>query len=374
MKIWTILASIIISLIGCKAKEELIKERLNPVSGPQTMAEKLIATGEETDKDSLLFPGERHLTNIKQLTFGGENAEAYFSYDASRLIFQSTRDNYECDQIYTMNIDGSDVRLVSTGKGRTTCSYIFPDGSKILYSSTHLNNPDCPPLPSYEHGYVWAIYPSYDIFTANLDGKDLQRLTYSDGYDAEATMSPDGKKIVFTSVRDGDLEIYTMNPDGTDIKRLTHTKGYDGGAFFSLDSKRIVYRAHHIKDDEEAKSYETLLKQGLIRPNKLDIFVMDADGANQMQITANGAANFAPYFHPNGKQIIFSSNLGDRGGRNFDLYLINVDGTGLEQVTFNKTFDGFPMFSHDGKKLVFASNRNGKAPGETNIFIADWVE
>lgn len=374
MKLWAILVLIIIALTGCKAREQLMKEGSYPSSGPQTVVERLMATEEETDTDSLLFPGERHLSNIKQLTFGGENAEAYFSYDASRLIFQSTRDNYKCDQIYTMNIDGSDLRLVSTGNGRTTCSYIFPDGSRILYSSTHLNNPDCPQPPSYEHGYVWAIYPSYDIFTTNLNGDDLQRLTYSDGYDAEATISPDGKKIVFTSVRDGDLEIYTMNIDGTDVKRLTHTRGYDGGAFFSLDSKRIVYRAHHIKDDEEREGYETLLKQGLVKPNKLEIFIMEADGANQMQITDNSAANFAPYFHPNGKQIIFSSNLGDRGGRNFDLYLINVDGTGLEQITFNDTFDGFPMFSHDGKKIVFASNRNGKVAGETNIFIADWVE
>lgn len=320
------------------------------------------------------FPEEKHLSNIKQLTFGGENAEAYFSYDGNKLIFQSTRDDYTCDQIYTMNADGSDVMLVSTGEGRTTCSFIVPNEKRIIYSSTHLGSAECPPLPSYEHGYVWPLYETYDIFSANIDGANLKKLTDTDGYDAEATISPDGKKIVFTSNRDGDLEIYTMNIDGTNVKRLTFTKGYDGGPFFSLDSKKIVYRAHYPKDKKDMQDYETLLKQGLIRPSTLEIYVMDSDGLYKTQVTNNGAANFGPYFHPNGNQIIFSSNLGDPKGRNFDLYLVNIDGTGLEQITFNNTFDGFPMFSHDGKKLVFASNRNAKAKGETNIFIADWLD
>lgn len=317
---------------------------------------------------------EKHLKNLKQLTFGGENAEAYFSYDASKLILQSTRDNYECDQIFTMNSDGTDVKLVSTGKGRTTCSYIFPNESKIIYASTHLFDQNCPPKPSYEHGYVWALYTGFDIFSANLDGSNLKRLTFTEGYDAEGVMSPDGKKIVFTSVRDGDLEIYTMNPDGSDVKRLTFQKGYDGGPFFSLDSKRIVYRAHYPKEGKELERYEMLLKKGLIEPKALELYVMDADGSNKIQVTNNGAANFGPYFHPNGEQIIFASNAGDPKGRNFDLFLINVNGSGLEQITFNESFDGFPMFSHDGKKLVFASNRNAKIRGETNVFIADWID
>jgi len=172
---------------------------------------------------------------------------------------------------------------------------------------------------------------------------------------------------------DGDLDIYTMNLDGSGVKRLTTMLGYDGGPFFSLDGKKIVYRAYHPRDPGEIREYETLLREGLVKPSRMELFVMDADGKNQRQITNNGAANFAPYFHPNGRQIIFSSNLGDARGRNFDLYLINEDGSGLEQITFYPDFDGFPMFSHDGKKLVFASNRNGKVRGETNIFIADWV-
>lgn len=318
--------------------------------------------------------GERRLANIKQLTFGGENAEAYFSYDGTKLIFQSTRDGYGCDQIFTMNADGSDVKLVSTGAGRTTCSFIFPDGERIIYSSTHLGSEDCPPPPSYAHGYVWPLYDTFDIFSADLDGSNLTRMTTNNGYDAEGVISPDGKKIVFTSVRDGDLDIYTMNSDGTDVKRLTDTVGYDGGPFFSLDSKKIVYRARHLTDDTEIGTYRELLKQGLVKPSQLEIFVMDADGANQRQVTNNGAANFGPYFHPDGERIIFCSNLSDPDGRDFDLYLINIDGTGLERITFNDTFDGFPMFSHDGKKLVFASNRNAQVKGETNVFIADWVE
>ena len=331
-------------------------------------------TNESDGTQQNWIDGEKHLANIRQLSFGGENAEAYFSYDCKKLIFQSTRDGYDCDQIFTMNIDGSDVKLVSTGKGRTTCSYIVPNKESIIYSSTHLGSPDCPPVPGHEQGYVWPLYKTFDIFAADIDGSNLTRLTSTDGYDAEGTISPDGKKIVFTSVRDGDLEIYTMNVDGTDVKRLTHKKGYDGGPFFSFDNKKIVYRAHYPTSDEELANYEMLLSQGLVRPTELEIYVMDADGSNQTQVTDNHAANFGPYMHPNGRQIIFASNLADPKGRNFDLFIINVDGSGLEQITFNSTFDGFPMFSHDGKTLVFASNRNAKVRGETNVFIADWIE
>jgi len=322
---------------------------------------------------SLKHPQEKHLANVKQLTFGGENAEAYFSGDGRQLIFQSTRDGSGCDQIYIMNVDGSGVRRVSNGEGVTTCSYFFPAGGRILYSSTHLAGKECPPKPSYAQGYVWALYAAYDLFTARPDGSDLRRLTDTPGYDAEATISYDGSKIVFTSVRDGDLDIYTMNTDGSGVKRLTTAKGYDGGAFFSLDGKKIVYRAYHPTDPSEIADYENLLRQGLVRPSRMEIFVMDADGKNQRRITNYGAASFAPYYHPNGRQIIFSSNLGDPRGRNFDLYMIHEDGSGLERITFDPEFDGFPMFSHDGRKLVFASNRNGKVRGETNIFIADWV-
>jgi Tol biopolymer transport system component len=339
----------------------------------------LISLGKPVQKQAvnqdapLLLSEEKHLRNIRQLTFGGENAESYFSADGKKLIFQATRDGQACDQIYEMSIDGSGLKRLSTGRGRTTCAYYFPDGKRIVYSSTHLAHPDCPPRPDYSKGYVWALYPGYDIFSAKPDGSDLKRLTQVDGYDAEATIAPDGKKIVFTSLRDGDLDIYTMDLDGRNVRRLTTEVGYDGGPFFSYDSQWIVYRAHHPQNEKEIADYKSLLKENLIRPTKLDIWVMKADGTGKRRLTDNGAANFAPYFFPDGKRVIFSSNMGDKRGRNFDLYAINIDGSGLERITFNETFDGFPMFSPDGKKIVFASNRNAKAQGDTNIFIADWV-
>jgi len=327
-----------------------------------------------TQTPNLALPQEKHLRNIRQLTFGGENAEAYFSADGKRLIFQSTRDGRECDQIYTMNVDGSDVRMVSTGDGRTTCSYLFPNGRRILYSSTHLGAKQCPPRPDFSQGYVWAVYDTFDIFTAKPDGSGLKQLTNTPGYDAETTITRDGKKLVFTSKRDGDLDIYTMDANGKNVKRLTSELGYDGGPFWSYDGKQIVYRAYHPQSEKEKADYVALLKQNLIRPTVLDIWVMNADGTNKRQVTHLNKASFAPYFFPDGKRIIFSSNAADPKGRDFDLYMIKSDGTGMERVTYNDTFDGFPMFSPDGKKLVFASNRNAKARGDTNIFIADWVE
>jgi Tol biopolymer transport system component len=321
----------------------------------------------------LALPQEKHLRNMKQLTFGGENAEAYFSSDGKKLIFQSTRDGRECDQIYMMNIDGSDVKLVSTGAGRTTCSYFFPGDKRILYSSTHLGGKQCPPRPDFSQGYVWAVYDTFDIFTAKPDGSDLKQLTNTRGYDAETTISRNGK-LVFTSKRDGDLDIYTMDRDGKNVKRLTNELGYDGGPFWSYDGKQIVYRAYHPQTEKEKADYIALLKQNLIRPTVLEIWVMNADGSNKRQVTHLNKASFAPYFFPDGKRIIFASNVADPKGRDFDLYMINVDGTGIERITYNDTFDGFPMFSPDGKKLVFASNRHGAKQGETNIFIADWVE
>jgi TolB protein len=323
--------------------------------------------------DKLVLPNEKHLRNLRQLTFGGENAEAYFSADGKQLIFQSTRDGRGCDQIYTMNIDGSDVKLISNGDGRTTCSYFFPGKKRVLYSSTHLGDKQCPPKPDFSRGYVWAVYPSFDIFTARPDGSDVKQLTSTPGYDAETTITLDGKKLVFTSMRDGDLDIYTMDADGRNVRRLTNELGYDGGPFWSYDGKQIVYRAHHPETDAQKADYTSLLKQNLIRPTTLEIWVMNADGSNKRQVTSNGKANFGPYFFPDGKRIIFASNMDDPRGRNFDLYAINVDGSGLERITFNDTFDGFPMFSPDGRKLVFASNRNAKSVGETNVFIADWV-
>ena len=317
-------------------------------------------------------PAERHLRNIRQLTFGGENAEAYFSPDGTRLIFQSTRDGVACDQIFTMKIDGSDLKRVSTGTGRTTCGYFYPDGKEILFASTHKAGEACPPKPTYERGYVWPIYDGYDIYRANADGSNLHPLTTTPGYDAEATIAPDGV-IAFTSVRDGDMEVYTMNGDGSGVRRLTNSPGPDGGPFFSWDGKLIAYRGRPLSQGQELTDYLALLKEHLWRPTKLELYVMDRDGKNRRQLTTLGAASFAPSWHPDQKRLVFASNVKDPQQRNFDVFLINLDGTGLEQVTFNDTFDGFPMFSPDGRHLVFASNRNAKSEGETNVFIAEWV-
>jgi TolB protein len=343
----------------------------------------LMARGQQTTQakpNSLAMPEEKHLRNVRQLTFGGQNAEAYFSADDRQLIFQHQGSDVPCDQIYTIPVttpDGKPAqpKRVSTGTGRTTCSYFFPAGDKILFSSTHAASAECPPKPDYSKGYVWPIYASYDIYTARPDGSDLHRLTETPGYDAEATISRDGKTIVFTSMRKGDLDIYAMDADGSHVRQLTHELGYDGGPFLSYDGKKIVYRAEHPKTPQEIADYKALLAQGLIRPGNLEIWVMDVDGKNKKQVTSNGAANFAPYFLPDGKRIIFASNVADpKNGRDFDLYLINIDGSGLERVTFYPDFDSFPMFTSDGKKLVWASNRNGTAPHETNIFIADWAD
>jgi Tol biopolymer transport system component len=323
---------------------------------------------------SLLDPREVHLRNLRQLTFGGENAEAYWSPDGRRLVFQSTREGALCDQIFILDLETGQVRRVSPGIGKATCAFFFPNQKKILFSSTHLASPDCPPKPDYARGYVWRLDPAFDIFTANDDGTDLQRLTDHPGYDAEATVAPDGSRIVFTSLRDGDLDLYTMKPDGTDLRRLTREMGYDGGAFYSRDGKRIVWRASRPRTEQERADYLEMLRENAVRPMNLEIYVANADGSEPRQVTSNGAANFAPYFFPDGRRILFASNLAGPDRRSFDLWMVRDDGTGLERVTYHPAFDGFPMFSPDGRRLVFASNRGGSVPGETNLFLADWVE
>lgn len=316
-------------------------------------------------------PGESHLTNIRQLTYGGENAEAYFSRDGRWLIFQSTRDGRSCDQQYIMRTDGSALRRVSGGSGKTTCGYFIDGDRRILYASTHAADSACPPRPDPSRGYVWGLDP-FDLYTANPDGSHRNRLTNYGVYTAEATLSPDGRTLVFTSLKDGDLDLYTMNVDGTNVRRLTDAPGYDGGAFFSPDGKQIVYRAWHPTGDS-LRTYRDLLAQRLVRPNRMEIWVMNADGTGQHQITNLGGANFAPFFTPDGKRIIFSSNHKQPRSRNFDLFLVNVDGSGLEQVTTDTEFDGFPMFSPDGRLLVWESNRHAPNPGGTDIYIADWI-
>jgi Tol biopolymer transport system component len=321
----------------------------------------------------LLRAGEEpFLANLRQLTFAGQNAEAYWSADGARLIFQSDEGTLPCDQIFTMKADGSERRRVSNGEGKTTCSYFFPDGERIVYASTFRAGPACPPRPDRSHGYVWAL-DDYDIYGARSDGSGVRPLFASPAYDAEATISPDGSTIVFTSARDGDLEIYTMKADGSGVRRLTNAPGYDGGPFFSDDGKKIVYRADHPKTADGLAVFRENLARHVYAPRGLEIRVMDADGSNDHAVTSNGAANFAPFFLPGGREIIFSSNLGDPKGREFELYLVREDGTSLVQVTHSPDFDGFPMLTRDGKRLVFASNRNGSKPHETNIFVADWV-
>lgn len=315
---------------------------------------------------------ERHLKNIRQLTRGKQNAEARFSGDGQRLIFQSTRDGGGCDQQYEMDVSGGEARLVSTGSGATSGGSFFPGDRRVMYASTHLKGPQCPPKPSAQGRDLRAL-DEYDIFTANVRGSDIFRLTASPGYDAEATIAPNGSRIAFTSVRDGDLDLYSMRLDGTDVKRLTSAVGYEGGAFFSPDSMRIVYRASHPTDPADVARYNDLLSRNLVELDPLEIFVMDADGGHQRQVTSNGAANVAPVFHPDGRRILFSSNLHDSRRQTFHLFLVGDDGQGLAQITFNGGFNSFPMFSPDGTKLVWVSDRGAKVKGEFNVFLADWV-
>ena len=320
--------------------------------------------------------GERHLQRIRQLTNGGENAEAYFSRDGKWLTFQSTRDGRRCDQQYVMRIDGSALTRVSNGNGKTTCGWFLPDGKRLFFGSSQAHDSTCPPRPDPSAGYVWPL-DRYDIYTVNRDGTGLQRLTNFNEYTAEGVLSPDGRQIVFTSLKDGDLDIYTMNVDGSDVRRLTNTPGYDGGPWWSPDGRRIVYRAHHPADSAQLADYRRLLGQRMVRPSRVELFVMNADGSDQHQVTQVGGANFGPSWTPDGRRLIFASNyLNPRGG-NFDLFLVDANarlaGAGqLEQITHSPVFDGFPMFSPDGKQIVWASNRHDANPTETNLFLADW--
>lgn len=317
--------------------------------------------------------GEAHLRNVRQLTFEGNNAEAYWSAAGDRLIFQRQPVAGEgCDQQFIINIDGTGLHRVSNGLGRTTCGYFIQGDARVVFSSSHEHSPACPVPPDHSQGYVWPL-GHFELYTARPDGSDLRQLTRDGAYNAEATLSPDGSRLIFTSTRDGDLELYTMNVDGSDVRRVTHRMGYDGGAFFSPDGSKIVWRAMYPTTAADSADYRRLLSERMVRPSRLDLWVANADGSDARQVTDLGGASFAPFFTPDGRGIIFSSNHHNPRGRNFDLFLVNLDGTGLEQVTRDGDFDGFPMFSPDGTKLVWASNRSSRNPGDTNIFVADWV-
>jgi len=353
--------------LGCKSSQH--KTAYDAKSG----ATKIVNT--------LHYPQEKHLKNIKQLTFGGDNAEAYWSFDSNKLVFQANNIwGLECDQIFTMNINddlskGQKPQLISTGTGRTTCSYFLPGDATIIYSSTHLAAINCPPVPKkedYGNKYIWPVYKGYDIFVADTKGNQLKQLTFEEGYDAEPTVSPKGDKIVFTSTRTGDLELFTMNIDGTNVKQVTFELGYDGGAFFSPDGTKLIFRSSRPKTEEEIKEYKDLLAEGLVQPTNMELYTCNVDGSNLTKITNLGSANWAPFFHPSGKKVIFSSN--HKTKHSFNLFMINVDGTGLEQITYDSVFDAFPMFSPDGKKIIFSSNRNNNGTHDTNLFVADWVE
>ncbi|PWT70977.1 MAG: hypothetical protein C5B59_19020 [Bacteroidetes bacterium] len=335
-------------------------------------------------RDTILYPEEKHFKNIRQLTFGGDNAEAYFSYDGKYLIFQRTnpKEGLPCDQMFIGKVPTSadekfEYHMVSSGKGRTTCGFFTKDGKHIIYASTHLSGDSCPPLPDrskYGNKYIWPIYPGYDIFMADLNGKIIKQLTNTPGYDAEGTLSPDGTKMVFTSVRDGDLDLYVMDMRNFRVQRLTHELGYDGGAWFSPDGKKILWRASRPKTASEIQEYKSLLKENLVAPTQMELWIANADGSDARQITQFGQANWAPNFVPGSDKIIFCSNFEYKRGFPFNMYLLNPDGTGLEKVSRNKGFDAFPMFTSDGKRIAFSSNRNNGGGHDTNLFIADWVE
>jgi len=331
--------------------------------------------------DNLIYPEEKNFKSLRQITFGGDNAETYWDVNDSNLVFQSNNPDWgvNCDQIFI--IDKSDdlsnkkPKMISTGLGRTTCAYFMPDGKHIVYASTHLGSPECPEAPLRVEGkYVWPIYDTYDIFVSDLEGKIVNQLTNEIGYDAEATVSPKGDKIVFTSTRTGDLELFTMNIDGTDVKQITNELGYDGGAFFSPDGSKIIFRASRPKTKEEIDEYKGLLKEGFVQPTDLEIFVCDADGSNLKQVTYLGNANWSPFWHPSGEKILFSSNFDAEAGFPFNIYMIDLNGRNLKQITYDKMFDSFPVFSNNGEYLIFASNRNNGGNRDTNVFIAEWID
>ncbi|HHB79167.1 MAG TPA: hypothetical protein ENK85_08040 [Saprospiraceae bacterium] len=374
MQKYLFIVTILVLVFSCKNETaHHSKENSHKTDGKASASVKYL--------DTLILDGENHFKSLRQVTFGGDNAEAYWSFDDSKLVFQAKNPkwNAPCDQIFVTGVNdvwkGDRVPpMVSTGKGRTTCSYFLPGDTTILYASTHLAGDACPPEPKKRKDYVWPIYDSFDIFVTDLKGNIKKQLTNTPGYDAEATVSPKGDKIVFTSMRTGDLELFTMDIDGSNVKQVTSELGYDGGAFFSPDGKELIFRSSRPKTKEDIKKYKDLLAEGLVMPTEMELYICNVDGSNLRQLTHLGGANWAPFFHPSGKKVIFASNYEYERGFPFNLYLINTDGTGLEKVTASGMFDAFPVFSNDGKYLVFSSNRNNGGGHDTNFFIAEWKE
>lgn len=368
-KQFAVLLSVIL-LASCQSNDSKDDSQADGYTGP-------------TITDTVHYQGETHLTNVRQLTFGGDNAEAYWSTDDEMLVFQATNNAWgvECDQIYVTrwkesNLEKDQADMASTGWGRTTCSYFLPGDSTIIYASTHEADTKCPAKPEKrEDGkYVWPVYPSFDIYVAKLDGTVIDTLTHEPGYDAEATVSPKGDKIVFTSMRSGDLELYVMDIDGSNVLQITNELGYDGGAFFSPDGEKLIFRSSRPKTEEEIAVYQGLLAEGLVMPTEMELYMCNADGSNLKKLTNLGKANWCPFFHPSGDKVIFASNHATERGFPFNLYMIDTTGNNLEQITHDKVFDAFPVFSNNGKHLVFSSNRNNGGTHETNLFVADWVD
>jgi TolB protein len=370
MKRFALAAAILISLaIVISSYKTDIATHVSPLTSPFN--------------DTIHFPQEKHFANVQQLTFGGDNAEAYFSFDGKWIIFQRTnpKEGIMCDEMFIgklpVNGEKFEPKRISNAKGRTTCGAFLKDGKHIVYASTHLGADSCPPVPDrkkYGNKYIWPLYNTFDIFMAGLNGKIVKQLTKSKGYDAEATISPDGKKMIYTSTKDGDIDLYIMDLKTGKEKKITNTLGYDGGAWFSPDGKKIIWRASRPTVEADVKEYKDFLAQNLVAPTNMEVFIADVNGKNVKQVTNFGNANWAPAYMPDSKRIIFASNHQSKRGFPFNLFTINEDGSGLEKISAEKSFDAFPMFSPDGKKIIFCSNRNNGGTRDTNIFIADWVE
>jgi tricorn protease-like protein len=374
-------ALLLVALAGCSATA-------TPASGTGPQASSVACFASQGPSapiagalpaDALIQPDERHFAHLWQLTRGGNNAEGYFDFTGTKLSFQRTNpaEGLPCDQIFVLGEPAAKAQLVSTGRGVTTCAYYLPDGRHVLFASTHGHLQDCPPPLDHSQGYAWAVRPEFDLYVRDLDTGALSQLTYLWGYDAECTVSPLGDRLVFTSTRSGDLELWSAKLDGTDLRQLTHELGYDGGAFYSHDGTKLVFRSTLFDADrleEQQAQYKELLMEWKVRPQSMEIQIIDADGSNRRQVTHLGGANFAPYFFVGDARIVFASNHHERAARNFDLFAIDVDGENLERLTTYPGFDAFPMFDPSGRYFVFASNRGGAEPGETNLFLAAWKD